>query len=74
MFKINRQETSQNYFPHISLAYGDYKKTVKKNLIASLPSLKNSIAIDKISIVGIGEDINLWKASESFSFNPELLI
>ena len=74
MFKINHQEPSQYYFPHISLAYGDHEKTVKENLIASLPSLKNSIAIDKVSIVDIGEDIKLWKASESFSFNPALLV
>ena len=67
MFKINRQEPIQHYLPHISLAYGDYDKTFKENLITSLPKLKKSIAIEQVSIVDIGEDICLWKASECFS-------
>ena len=67
MFKINHQKPSHPYLPHISLAYGNYEKKAKEHLIPSLPSLKNSIAIEKVSIVDIGEDICLWKASECFS-------
>ena len=73
MFNINHQKPTYHYLPHISLAYGDYKKTAKENLITSLPHLRNSITIDKISIVDIGEDINIWEASEYFLFNPQLL-
>ena len=61
MFKINHQEPTQQFLPHISLAYGDYEKTVKENLITSLPCLKNSLTIDKVSIVEIDEKITLWK-------------
>ena len=74
MFKINHQEPSKQFLPHISLAYGDYEKTVKENLIASLPCLKTSLLINKVSIVEIGENITLWNASECFSFRPVLLI
>ena len=74
MFKINHQKSSHHYLPHISLTYGNYKKIVKENLIASLPSLKPFIDIDKISIVDIDEEINLWKKLECFSFNSTLLV
>ena len=74
MFKINHQKSSHPYLPHISLTYGIYKKIVKENLIASLPSLKPFIDIDKISIVDIDEEINLWKKLECFSFNSTLLV
>ena len=74
MFKINHQKPSHPYLPHISLAYGNYEKTAKENLMTSLPQLKNSIAIDKVSIVDIDEDINLWKASECFSFSSASLV
>ena len=74
MFKINHQKPSHPYLPHVSLAYGDYEKTTKENLITSLPRLKNSIAIDKASIIEIDEDINLWKVSECFSFSSVSLV
>ena len=74
MFKINHHKPSHPYLPHISLAYGDCKKTTKENLITSLPRLKNSIAIDKVSIVDIVEDIKLWEASECFSFSSASLV
>ena len=73
MFKIYHQKPSHPYLPHVSLAYGDYKKTTKENLITSLPRLKNSIAIDKVSIVYIDKDINHWKELESFSFSSASL-
>ena len=74
MFKINYQKPSHPYWPHISLAYGNHEKKAKENLITSLPQLKNSIAIDKVSIVDIDEDINVWKASECFSFSSASLV
>ena len=74
MFEINHQKPTQNFLPHISLVYGDYKKAVKEDLIASLPKIKNSLAIDKISIVDIDAHINLWKTSECFSFSSASLV
>ena len=74
MFKINHQEPTQQFLPHISLAYGDYEKTVKENLITSLPCLKNSLTIDKVSIVEIDGNITLWKTLECFSFRRVLLV
>ena len=74
MFKINHHKPSHPYLPHISLAYGNYEKKAKENLITSLPQLKNSIAIDKVSIVDIDEDIKLWKASECFTFSSASLV
>ena len=68
MFKIHYQKLTKYFFPHISLSYGIFQKKLKENLIASLPSLKRSFTINKISIVEINEDINFWKILESFSF------
>ena len=74
MFKINCQNRNKNLFPHISLSYGIYQPKIKDNLITSLPRLKRSFLIDKISLVEINEDISLWKISESFSFKTALTI
>ena len=74
MFKINCQKLTENFFPHISLSYGIFKKEIKQNLINSLPRFKRALTIDKISLVEINQDINLWKISESFSLNSALII
>ena len=74
LFKINCQNRTKNFFPHISLSYGIFQTKIKENLITSLPRLKRSFTIDKISLVEINEDINLWKISESFSFKNALTI
>ncbi len=74
MFKINFQKRTKNFFPHISLAYGISQTKTKENLITSLPRLKRSFTIEKISLVEINEDISLWKILESFSFDTALII
>ena len=74
MFKINCRNRTKNFFPHISLSYGIYQPKIKENLITTLPRLKSSFTIDKISLVEINEDIKLWKISESFEFNSGLII
>ena len=74
MFKINCRNRTKNFFPHISLSYGIFQPKIKENLITSLPRLKRSFLIDKISLVEINEDISLWKISESFSFKTALTI
>ena len=74
LFKINCQNRTKNFFPHISLLYGIFQTKIKENLITSLPRLKRSFTIDKISLVEINEDISLWKISETFSFKTALTI
>ena len=74
MFKINCQNRTKDFFPHISLSYGIFQTKIKENLITSLPRLKRSFTIDKISLVEINEDISLWKILESFSFKTALII
>ncbi len=74
MFKINSQNRTKNFFPHISLLYGIFPKKIKENLITSLPRLKSALTIDKISLVEINEDISIWRILESFSFNSALII
>ena len=74
MFKIGCQTRTKYFFPHISLSYGIIQPKIKENIIASLPKLKRSFTIDKISLVEINEDISLWKISESFSFKTALTI
>ena len=74
MYKINYQNRTEKFFPHISLSYGIFQKKIKENLINSLPRLKSVFTIDKISLVEINEDISLWKISESFSFKTALTI
>lgn len=67
MFECNYQFPNKNFYPHISLVYGNYKKEIKENIITTLPDLKSCMIIDKISIVSICNDISLWKVYESFS-------
>jgi len=74
MFKINCQNQTEKFFPHISLLYGNFQKKIKENLISSLPRLKKNLTINKISLVEINEDINLWEISKSFSFNSALSV
>ena len=74
MFKINCQNQTKDFFPHISLSYGIFQTKIKENLITSLPKLKRSFTIDKISLVEINEDISLWKILKNFSFKTALII
>ena len=74
MFKINCRNRTKNFFPHISLSYGIFQPKIKENIINSLPRLKRSFLIDKISLVELNEDISLWKKSETFSFKTALTI
>ena len=74
MFKINQQTQTKYFYPHISLAYGNHQKNIKKALIKTLPPLKDSITVNKISIVQIEENINNWEISNSFSFMSGIII
>ncbi len=67
--EINNFELENNYFPHISLSYGNHQIKVKKELISKLPELNKPIRMSKIALVEVDEDINLWKILESFDLN-----
>ena len=69
IYKMNHGEPFQDFFPHISLAYGAHKKGIKESLVSFLPNLKSSFTMNRISIVDIGEELSLWRPSESFSFS-----
>tara|TARA_B100000029_G_C17502947_1_gene933333 strand:- start:247 stop:759 length:513 start_codon:yes stop_codon:yes gene_type:complete len=56
-FSIDAEE----YFPHISLFYGLEKKSIKSSIINQLPQLPSNIIIDKISLVRVDENIELWE-------------
>ncbi len=66
LLRINKFNFEKEYKPHISLAYGEHKKNIKKELISKLPKLKDSIKMNKISLVEVNENINLWNILEDF--------
>ena len=57
----------KNFFPHISLFYGKEKEEKKAEAISKTINMKNSFVLDKISLVDVNEDINLWKILKTYS-------
>ena len=51
---------SENFFPHISLFYGNIEEIKKQSSIESFLS-PNELVMSKISIVDVNEHINQWK-------------
>ena len=68
IFRIKEFDLHSNFSPHISLIYGSFQESVKKNIIFKLPKLKSNLLINKLSIVDVNEEISLWKIIESFEF------
>ncbi len=66
LLKIKKFDFEKEYQPHISLAYGDHKKNMKKKLILKMPKLKDSIKLTKLSLVDVDETINLWNILENY--------
>ena len=64
--KLYNFDLSNNYFPHISLSYGNHEQKEKKELIYKLPELNKTIRMSKIAIVEVDECINLWRIIKSF--------
>ena len=64
--ELNNFDLKNNYFPHISLSYGNHKIIEKKKLISKLPNLNKPIRMSKIALVEVDEDINLWKIIKKF--------
>ena len=69
IYELNKCDLENNYFPHISLSYGNHEIKEKKILISELPIFSKPIKISKIALVEVDEDINLWKILESFDLN-----
>ena len=69
IYELNKCDLENNYFPHISLSYGNHEIKEKKILISELPVFSKPIKMSKIALVEVDEDINLWKILESFDLN-----
>ena len=63
--------SSQNNFnPHISLIYGNFKKDNKINAIKNLPSIKTKkFRIKNLAIVDVNEKINQWNILEKVNLS-----
>jgi len=57
---------TKNYFPHISLYYGDANKDIKMESMKNIKGL-NEVILEKISLVDIDEKINSWKIVDTYS-------
>ena len=69
IYKLSEIDMENNYFPHISLSYGNHQIKEKKELSLKLPKFNKPIKLSKIALVEVDEDINLWKIVESFDLN-----
>ena len=69
IYELNNFDLAKNYFPHISLSYGNHEIKEKKELILNLPEFNKTIRVSKIALVEVDEDINLWKILKSFDLN-----
>ena len=69
IYELNKFDLENNYFPQISLSYGNHEIKEKKILISKLPLFSKPIKMSKIALVEVDEDINLWKILESFDLN-----
>ena len=69
IYELNKFDLGNDYFPHISLSYGNHEINQKKILISKLPVFNKTIIMSKIAIVEVDEDINHWKILETFHLN-----
>ena len=69
IFKLNKFNLGNNYYPHISLCYGNHQIEAKKELISKLPKFSKQVRVSKIALVEVSEDINQWQILESFDLN-----
>jgi 2'-5' RNA ligase len=58
-----------DYMPHMSLAYGDYSKDKKNEMIGTINSTPDGFFVDQIYLA-YNDEINLkWKIIDNFSLN-----
>ena len=69
IYELKSFDLEKNYYPHISLSYGNHETKEKKELILNLPELNKTIRMSKIALVEVDEEINLWKILESFDLS-----
>ena len=69
LYELNKFDLGNNYYPHISLSYGNHEMKEKKILISKLPEFNKQIEMSKIAIVEVIEDINRWEILKSFDLN-----
>ena len=62
----------KEYNPHISLFYGNKEPSIKDEIISKLDSPPGMIALDKLSIVEIVDDIASWKVLYSYPLIEKL--
>lgn len=69
IYNLNNFNLKNNYSPHISLTYGNHGEKEKQELMSKLPELYKPIKMNKIALVEVDEDINLWRILEEFDLN-----
>ena len=69
IYELRKFDLENNYYPHISLSYGNHELQEKKELISKLPDFTKPIRMAKIVLVEVEEDINSWQILNSFELN-----
>ena len=69
IYELNKYDSVNNYYPHISLSYGNHEIKEKQLLISKLPIFSEPIKMSKIALVEVDENINLWEILETFDLN-----
>ena len=72
IYRAIRSNALHDFYPHISLSYGNHEKHMKEDLISKLVAIKKTITIDKVTIVDVNEDIFMWKPLEKIALNANL--
>ena len=63
---FKRRKKKNNYIPHMSLVYGDYKQEEKKRMIRSIISIPKGFFVKNI-FLAFNDEINLkWKIVKKF--------
>ncbi|MGE4658302.1 MAG: hypothetical protein AAEI08_05140 [Gammaproteobacteria bacterium] len=52
---------SKYFFPHVSLFYGEEHESKKSFITSKLPKISKQLYLNKISLVEVDEQIELWK-------------
>ena len=67
IFYLKEFNINKTFNPHISLSYGNHEKSVKEHLLTILPSPNNILNVDKLSIVRVNEEENMWDIIYKFN-------
>ena len=64
--------TPKDFNPHISLFYGNIRKTLKQEVISKLDTPPEVITLDRISIVEIVDDVESWEVLYTYPLIQKL--